>query len=74
MLPILSKVFEKLVFSQLYEYLDKNRLIYYKQSGFRFLHSAVTCLLKSTNEWYVNMDKDRFTTAVFIDLKKDFKI
>ena len=28
-----SRVFEKLVFNQLYEYLDKNKLIYYKQSG-----------------------------------------
>ena len=71
-LPFLSRVFEKLVFNQLYEYLDKNKLIYYKQSGFRSLHSAVTCLLKSTNDWYVNMDKGRFTATVFIDLKKAF--
>ena len=62
----------KLVFNQLYEYLDKNKLIHYKQSGFRSLHSAVTCLLKSTDEWYANMDKGRFTATVFIDLKKAF--
>ena len=72
MLPFLSRVFEKLVFNQLYEYLDKNKLIYNKQSGFRSLHSAVTCLLKSTNDWYVNMDKVRFTATVFIDLKNAF--
>ena len=71
-LPFLSRVFEKLVFNQLYEYLDKNKLIYYKQSGFRSLHSAVTCLLKSTNEWYVNTDKGRITAIVFINLKKVF--
>ena len=41
-------------------------------AGFRSLHSAVTCLLKSTNDWYVNMDKGRFTATVFIDLKKAF--
>ena len=29
---------------------------------------TVTCLLKSTNDWYV----DRFTATVFIDLKKAF--
>ena len=46
--------------------------MYYKQSGFRSLHSAVTCLLKSTNDWYVNEDKGRFTATVFIDLKKAF--
>ena len=71
-LPFLSRVFEKLVFNQLYEYLDKNKPIHYKQSGFRFLHSAVTCLLKSTDDWYADMDKGRFTATVFIDLKNPF--
>ena len=49
-LPFLSRVFEKLVFNQLYEYLDRNKLIHYKQYGFRSLHFAVTCLLKSTDD------------------------
>ena len=71
-LPFLSRVFEKLVFNQLYEYLDKNKLIHYRQSGFRSLHSAITCLLKSTDDWYAHMDKGRFTATVFIDLKKAF--
>ena len=71
-LPFLSRAFEKLVFNQLYEYLDKNKLIHYKQSGFSSLHSAITCLLKSTDDWYANMDKGRFTATVFIDLKKAF--
>ena len=46
-LPFLSRVFEKLVFNQLYEYLDKNKLIHNKQSGFTSYHSAFTCLLES---------------------------
>ena len=71
-LPFLSRLFEKVVFNQLYEYLDKNKLIHYKQSGFRSLHSAITCRLKSTDDWYANMDKGRFTATVFIDLKKAF--
>ena len=58
-LPFLSRVFERLVFKQLYEYLDTNKLIHYKQSGFRSLHFAVTCLLKCTDDWYVNMDRGR---------------
>ena len=71
-LPFFSRVFEKLIFDQFYEYLDKNKLINYKQSGVRSLHSAVTCLLKSTNDWYVNMDKGRITATVSMDLKKAF--
>ena len=52
--------------------IDKSKLIYYKQSGFRSLHPPVSCLLKSTNDLYVNLDKGRFTATVFIDLKKAF--
>ena len=36
------------------------------------LHSVVTCLLASTNDWYVNMDSGKYTANVFIDLKKAF--
>ena len=33
-LPVLSRAFEKVVYNQLYNYLDSNRLIYKHQSGF----------------------------------------
>ena len=29
--------------------------------------------INGTNDWYVNMDKGRFTATVFIDLKKAFE-
>ena len=36
------------------------------------LHSVLTCLLKCTNDWYLNIDKGKFTSVTFIDLKKAF--
>ena len=51
-LPVISRLFEKLVFNQLYEYLVKNKLIHPGQSGFLKLHSTSTCLLKNTDDWY----------------------
>ena len=36
------------------------------------MHSVVTCLLKCTNDWYVNIDKGKFTAIIIIDLKKAF--
>ena len=51
-LPVVSRLFEKLIYDQLYHYLDKNRYLVSHQSGFRSLHSVVTCLLKATNDWY----------------------
>ena len=42
------------------------------QSGFRTLHNTVTTLLKSTDEWRLNIDKGQINGVVFIDLKKAF--
>ena len=36
------------------------------------LHSVLSCLLKCTNDWYLNIDKGKFTSVTFIDLKKAF--
>ena len=44
------------------------------QSSFRALHSVVTCLLKSTNDWYVNIDNSKVNAVIFIDLEKAFDI
>ena len=61
-----------IISNQLYEYLDENKHLFSHQSGFRSLHSVVTSLLNSTNDWYVNIDNGKYTAMVFIDLKKAF--
>ena len=71
-LPVLARVFEKLIYNQLYDYLDKNKHLFSNQSGFRALHSVVTCLLNNTDDWYVDMDNGKYTANIFIDLKKAF--
>ena len=71
-LPVLARVFEKLIPNQLYDYLDRNKHLFSNQSGFRALHSVVTCLLNNTDDWYVNMDDGRYTANIFINLKEAF--
>ncbi len=71
-LPFLARLFEKLAYNQVYAYLINNKLLFSNQSAFRLLHSVVTCLLASTNDWYVNMDNGKYIANVFIDLKKAF--
>ena len=71
-LPFISRLFEKLIFNQFYEYLDTNKSLYKHQSGFRLLHSVATALMASTNDWYLNIDKGKYTGVIFIDLKKAF--
>ena len=71
-LPTVSRLFEKVLYGQLYQYLDEKKLLYLLQSGFRSLHCCVTCLLKSTNDWYTDIDRSNVNAVVFIDLKKAF--
>ena len=49
-LSTISRVFEKLVYEQIYNYLTKNNLLDSRQSGLRSLHSTVTALLDLTNQ------------------------
>ena len=41
-ISVVTKIFEKLIFEQLCEYLNNNNLIAASQSGFRPLHSTLT--------------------------------
>ena len=52
-LPTVSRLFEKVLYGQLYQYLDENKLLYLHQSGFRSLHSCVTCLLVVVYNYHI---------------------
>ena len=71
-LPVVSRLIEKLIYDQLNQYLDKHKYLVSHQSGFRSLHSVVTCLLKGTSDWYIDIDNRKYTAMIFTDLKKEF--
>ena len=71
-LSTISKIFEKIVFDQINEYFVSNAILTPYQSGFRRGYSTSSSLLKTTNEWLVNMDKGLINGVVFLDLKKAF--
>ena len=62
----------KPVCNQLYDFIDANKLLSNAQSGFRSFHSVATCLLKCTDNWYINMDNFHYTPVLFIDIEQDF--
>ena len=55
-LPVVSKLIERVVFKQLYEYLNDNNLLTESQSGFRAMFSTETALLEATNEWQQSLE------------------
>ena len=71
-LPIISKLFEKILYEQLYEYLNSENLIFELWFGFRQRHSTTTALLDCTNEWFTNMDWGLSNLVVFLNLQKAF--
>ena len=72
MIPIVAKVFEKIVYEQLYAYLEAHDILCQNQSGFRANHSTVTALLEATDSWAYNIDNGKINGVIFLDLKKAF--
>ena len=69
---VVAKVFERIIYDQLYLFLSENNLLTNCQSGFRGLHSTVTALLEATNDWAYNIDHGSVNAVLFLDLKKAF--
>ena len=65
-----AKVFERLVFNQLSNYLTEYGILTQSQSGFRKFHSTVTALLEATDSWALNIDSGLVNAVLFLDLKK----
>ena len=71
-IPTVAKIFEKIIYDQLYQYLNENGLLNSGQSGFRSLHSTLTALLETNDSWCVNIDRSLLNGVIVIGLKKAF--
>ena len=71
-LPTVSKILEKAVHSQVYEHLQKNKILSPKKFGFRPKLSTEIALTHFTDAILEQMDKGQLTGAVFLDLSKAF--
>ena len=72
LLPVISKVFEKVAFKQVYNYFDKNKLLYKSQYGFRKKHSTELAGLEFNDKIVNYLDKGQLPLAIFLDLSKAF--
>ena len=72
LLPICGKIFEKIIFDEIYEHLTANKLLSDKQSGFRPGDSAINQLLSVTHDIYNAFEHHHDTRAVFLDISKAF--
>ena len=76
LLPLCGKIFEKIIFNNLYKYLTIHHLITKYQSGFRHGDSATNQLLDLDDEIHQAFDSKKPVQvhAVFLDISKAFDV
>ena len=72
LLPLVSKIIEKVIHEQTIKYLEENNIIYKYQSGFRSKHSTNSCLSYLCNKVQQGFNKKMLTGMILIDLQKAF--
>ena len=72
LLPLFSKVLERLMYDRLYSFLVKYSILYSFQFGFRKAHStymALTCMLDKLHN---ALERGEYAIGIFIDFRKAF--
>ena len=67
-----DKIFEKMLFSRLFSYLDKNQLLNKNQFGFRPNSSTQFAISTIHDKLIKNIDNGLYTCCIFLDLSKAF--
>ena len=71
-LPIVAKIAEKCVHTQLIHYLESNTFLSAKQFGFRQNRSTELAAVKFIDDIRLEVDRGNLVGAVFLDLSKAF--
>ena len=72
LLPSVSKVFERIMHNQIYEYFENSKLLYRSQYGFRRGHSTELAALELVDKILKEMDQGKIPINVYMDLSKAF--
>ena len=72
MLPICSKIFERIIYNNTYNYLIDNNLISQNQSGFKRGDSCINQLISITHDILNSLDEGLEVRGVFLDISKAF--
>ena len=72
LLPTISKIFERVIYNQLYDHFIKNNLLSEQQYGFRANHSTELAAIRLVDHINHEMDKNHTPCNIYIDLSKAF--
>ena len=71
-LTFISKVFEKILYNHISQFMDRNDIICSNQFGFRKNHSTQQAIITLINKITSDVDSGDIAVNIFIDLKKAF--
>ena len=72
LLPVFSKIFEKLIHTRIDKFLEKHNVIYKKQFGFRKRHSTIHALNSAITQILKGLSDNRTVYGIFLDFSKAF--
>lgn len=73
MLASLDKIMEKIVYTQLIDFVTTNNILTQYQSGFREGHSCESAFQFIINDWKDSLDNNDMVVIGFLDLKRAFE-
>ena len=72
LLPVSSKIFERLLCDSMFKFFTENNLISLNQSRFKPVDSGVNQLLSITHQIFKSLDNGHEIRSVFLDMSKAF--
>ena len=72
LLPLFGKLFEKIIETRLVKFLDQKNIITPHQFGFRKNYSTELAVAEIQNMLLKNLDENKVTCTIFLDLAKAF--
>ena len=72
LLPVFSKIFEKLIHSRVTKFLEKHNVLYHKQFGFRKRHSTIHALNTAITQVLHSLNNNHTVFGIFLDFSKAF--
>ena len=72
LLPVFSKILERLMYNRLYNFLTEHNILSTNQFGFRKKYSTFLALMDLVDNISKNIDEGNYSIGIFLDLSKAF--
>ena len=73
-IPILSKVLERVIFNQMIEYRNVNNLLHPNHHAYRTQHNTTTALIQMYDGWLQAVESDQLAGVCMLDMSAAFDL